>query len=149
MNQSDPSKHVILYADDDYDDLELITDSFSRYANNVDVVKAFDGFEALSYLKNLSAADPSPCLIILDLNMPRLNGMDTLVKIKSMERFEHVPVVVFTTSSSEREKAIAVESGAAAFVTKPVSDHHVQQIVQRFLSFCSDEVKKSTRVRFR
>jgi CheY-like chemotaxis protein len=149
MNQSNPSKHIVLYADDDYDDLELLTDSFFRYGNNIDVVKAFDGFEALSYLKNLSATEPSPCLIILDLNMPRLDGMETLVRIKSMERFEHVPVVVFTTSSSERERTLAVEGGAAAFVTKPVSDNHLQQIVQHFLSFCSDEVKNNTQVRLR
>ena len=83
MTQVVPRKNIVLYADDDEDDLLLVKDSLSKYSN-VEVVTAQDGLEALSYLRNLSAADPLPCLIILDVNMPQLNGKQVLKDIKSM-----------------------------------------------------------------
>ena len=96
MTNEVSARNVILYADDDQDDLMLVKDAFNRYSTNIEVVTVENGSEALSYLNNLSEIDPVPCLIILDINMPLLNGKEALKEIRVMERFKHTPVVLFS-----------------------------------------------------
>src|SRR5690349_14488676 len=105
-------KNIVFYADDDTDDLELVEDAFARFSNNVEVITAKDGVQALSYLQTLNEQTPTPCLIILDINMPILNGRDVLRKIKEMPPLSSVPVVLFTTSSSPLDKEFAKKYNA-------------------------------------
>src|SRR5215210_5461933 len=98
MTKSLAPKHLVVYADDDPDDIDLVVEAFKRFANNVEVVTFQDASQALSYLNNQSDADPLPCLIILDINMPLMSGKEALVRLRRMERYEAVPVVLFTTS---------------------------------------------------
>ena len=142
MSQTDYPKHVVLYADDDPDDLMLVTEAFNRYADNVEMVTATDGKEAVSYLENLSDLDPAPCLIILDINMPRLNGKEALKKIRQIQRFENIPVVLFTTSSFHADKEFAAQH-KAAFITKPLDVRHLEIISDQFIDHCTDEIKRS------
>lgn len=142
MHQTDLSKHIVLYADDDPDDLMLVTEAFNRYANNVKMVTASDGKEALSFLENLSEKDPSPCLIILDINMPRLNGKEALKKIRQIKRFQNIPVVLFTTSSFHADKEFASQHNAS-FITKPLDVRHLEMIADQFIDHCSDDIKKN------
>ena len=142
MSQTDYPKHVVLYADDDPDDLMLVTEAFNRYADNVEMVTATDGKEAVSYLENLSDMDPAPCLIILDINMPRLNGKEALKKIRQIQRFENIPVVLFTTSSFHADKEFAAQH-KAAFITKPLDVRHLEIIADQFIDHCTDEITRS------
>jgi CheY-like chemotaxis protein len=64
---------------------------------------------------------PTPDLIFLDLNMPRLNGMQCLRALKKDSCFEHIPIVIYTTSKLKEDKKAAMQAGAAGFVTKPTS----------------------------
>src|ERR1700694_6288956 len=112
MTKSATPKNIVLYADDDPDDLELVQEAFARYAKNVEVVTARDGSQVLSYLQRLTDEDPAPCLIILDLNMPVLNGKDVLKKVRDMDKFEVVPVVIFTTSSLPQDQVFAKKHNA-------------------------------------
>ena len=107
MTKDATSKNIVFYADDDADDLELVQDAFDNYANNVEVVTASNGIQACSYLQALGENDASPCLIILDINMPLLGGKEVLKKLRSMPRFDSIPVVLFTTSSSPLDKEFA------------------------------------------
>jgi CheY-like chemotaxis protein len=118
-------KYTIFYADDDEDDLFLIKDAFEKYHQYVNVVTATDGQEMLRHLQQLPADAPSPCLIILDINMPRLNGKETLKAIRSMQRFEKTPVVLFTTSSFPVDREFA-EKYNAGFVSKPFTMQQIQ-----------------------
>jgi len=136
------TRHIVLYADDDADDLMLMQLAFDDYAANVEVVTACDGKEALLYLKNLSPADAAPCLIILDVNMPRMNGKEALKAIRSLKRFENTPIVLFTTSSFLPDKTLA-EEFTAGFMTKPLEAKEMQVIAAQFVEHCSDEVKKN------
>jgi CheY-like chemotaxis protein len=146
MMQSIPPRHLVLYADDDKDDIALVEEAFSTTADNIELVTAFDGVAALSYLNNLSQLDPDPCLIILDVNMPRLNGKETLEKIRQMERFNKTPVVLFTTSSLTIDKKFA-EKYNAGFVSKPLSTEQMRRITDQFIDHCTEEVKNTLRRR--
>src|SRR3954470_19477922 len=99
MTKSITPKNIVIYADDDADDLELVQDAFKQYSNDVEVITFFDGEQALSHLQKLNHSDPEPCLIILDVNMPGLSGKEVLVKLREMEAYSSIPVVLFTTSN--------------------------------------------------
>jgi CheY-like chemotaxis protein len=144
MTKSAAPKNIVLYADDDTDDLELVQDSFSLYSNNVEVITARDGSQALSFLHRLDDNDPAPCLIILDINMPVINGKEALIKIREMPRFESIPVVLFTTSSLPVDKGFASKYNAG-FVTKPLDVMQMEIITELFIDHCADEIKKNIR----
>jgi CheY-like chemotaxis protein len=139
-----PPKNLVLYADDDPDDLQLVREAFSKYASNVEVLTVSDGLEALSYLKGLSQDDPSPCLVILDINMPRLNGRETLKQLRKLDRYGDVPVILFTTSSLPVDKDFAI-THKAGFISKPLNARQMDVITDQFIEHCADEIKKQIR----
>ena len=144
MVKSATPKNIVFYADDDTDDLELVQEAFDRYTNNVQVITAKDGVQALSYLQSLNEKTPTPCLIILDINMPLLNGKDVLRRIKELQPLASVPVVLFSTSSSALDKEFAIKYNAG-FVTKPLDVSQMEIITELFIDHCSDEIKRSIR----
>jgi CheY-like chemotaxis protein len=144
MTQTTPPTQLVLYADDDVDDIRFVEESFSETTQNIELITAYNGLDLLKYLQSLKPLDPNPCLIILDVNMPLLNGKDTLLKIREMDRFRSVPVVLFTTSSTELDKSFARKYNAG-FVTKPLDNAQMKNITDRFIEHCTDEVKKLIR----
>jgi CheY-like chemotaxis protein len=134
----------VLYADDDPDDLDLVKDAFTLYAQDVEVLTFENGSEAITYLLRLEANAPTPCLIILDINMPILNGKETLVHIRAIERFASVPVVLFTTSSQPHDREFARQHNAG-FITKPVEFRQMELIADQFVDHCSEEAQKHIR----
>jgi CheY-like chemotaxis protein len=135
------ARNIILYAEDDPDDVQLVQDAFNQYANNVDLVTVGDGMEALTYLKNISTNDPTPCLIILDINMPRMDGKEALVQIREIKRFENIPAILFTTSSQPRDKEFAQKYNSG-FITKPIDVTQMDVIACKFIEHCADEIQK-------
>ena len=148
MTKSNPPKHVILYADDDADDLMLVQEALTNFTDSVEVITMNSGEEAIDFLENLDALEPAPCLIILDVNMPRLNGKETLLKIRNMERFEEIPVVLFTTSTFPLDKSFA-EKYKAGFITKPIDMRQMGKIADQFVEHCTDEIKKNIQKKVR
>lgn len=146
MTKSPGSKHVVLYADDDKDDLFLVEDAFQQYTSNVELVTVPDGTSALDYLNRLSPLDPTPCLIILDINMPGMNGKETLKEIRNHTRFQETPVVLFTTSSYPKDRSFA-ENYNAGFITKPLDAKQMATITSLFIDHCNDEIRKLIRRR--
>lgn len=111
-------KHRILIVDDDADDREIIRDAFMTAREEQDYVFIDNGDKLLEYLEQASE-DEAPSLIMLDLNMPGKDGRETLKDIKNDSRFHHIPTIVFTTSSSVRDKQMVYDLGANCFITKP------------------------------
>ncbi len=134
------TENIVLYADDDTDDLQFIKEAFSRYSHMVELVTVSDGFEAISYLRNLPVNKPVPCLIILDINMPRMDGKEALKTIREMKRFEKVAAILFTTSSQIKDKDFAKKYNAG-FLTKPIKYNEVDMIADQFIEQCSEETK--------
>lgn len=124
MTKQNPQPITILMAEDDADDRLLVKDAFqeSHVINNLYFVE--DGVELLDYLREQGKykdADRFPDLILLDLNMPRKDGREALEEIKADPRLRHVPVVVLTTSKTEEDILRSYDTGAAGFITKPVT----------------------------
>jgi CheY-like chemotaxis protein len=134
-------KHIILYADDDQDDQLLIKQAFQKYDNSIKVQSAFNGEEALTQLNNLDAQQLHPCLIILDINMPKMNGKEALVKIRQSEKLKNIPVVLFSTSSGAMDKAFA-KKWDAEFFSKPLNYPDLISIAREFVKHCNFEVSR-------
>ena len=112
-------KQVILIVDDDLDDREIMRDAFmSNHKNHREYVFIENGDLLLQYLEDGDGV-ASPALIILDLNMPGKDGREALKDIKGSERFRHIPTIVFTTSSSQKDMQVSYDLGANCFITKP------------------------------
>ncbi|WP_338874370.1 response regulator [Spirosoma sp. SC4-14] len=104
--------------DDDQDDQYLFELAFKRIIPPVQVKLLDDGEELLPALVQTTEL---PDLIILDLNMPRLNGLETLQQIRQQPDYQKIPIVVLTTSTRKEDKEKAVQLGANGFLTKPPS----------------------------
>lgn len=109
--------NTIIIVDDDFDDREILRDAFLMSHKDINFLLFENGDQLLGYLK--SPQSSQPLLVMLDLNMPGKDGRETLREIKSSRQLQSVPVVVFTTSSSPRDKNMVYEAGANCFVTKP------------------------------
>lgn len=117
---------IILLVEDTDDDAELTIRAFSR-ANVINpIVLARDGVEALDYLFGRGAhagRDPSdiPAVVLLDLNLPRVDGISVLRTVRANEVIKHVPVVVLTSSNEDKDRLAAYDHHANSFVRKPVN----------------------------
>lgn len=125
----------ILVVDDDAED-QLILDTFFQEAGISGTVGYREnGQDALDYLDQISKDASLPRLIVLDLNMPILNGTQTLFQLKQTMRFRHIPVIIFSTSQNETEKRKCLSLGAVEYMVKPLTQDECRHIIKRFLSF--------------
>lgn len=112
------SKNVIVIVDDDADDREIIRDAFAAGQENADYVFLDSGDALLKYLLEQDTKN-HPLLIMLDLNMPGKDGREVLKELRKNDLWTGVPVIVFTTSSSARDRQMIYSLGANCFITKP------------------------------
>ena len=110
-------EYNILIVDDDTDDREILRDAFKVSDEQLNYFFFENGDALVAYLDTIEAVTPS--LIVLDLNMPGKDGRETLKDLKNSTRFKHVPIIIFTTSSSQKDKQVAYNLGANCFITKP------------------------------
>ena len=126
---------TILMADDDEDDRLLTRDALneSKVLNEFYAVE--DGFELMKYLrKEAQYSDgkryPMPSLILLDLNMPRMDGREALGLIKADPALRSIPVIILTTSKAEEDMLRGYELGAASYITKPVTFEKLVELMR-------------------
>ncbi len=104
---------LVLIVDDNPGDVDLISLALEDTAIPLDVVCAYDGKEAVRALEAMSAADRARCrLVLLDLNMPRMNGRDFLAWLRQQPAFKHLPVIILTSSTLPAERAECLALGA-------------------------------------
>lgn len=128
---------LILIAEDDDDDKEFLLLAFNKVTGKHKVHIAGNGMEALEFLSSISDETELPCLIVLDLNMPVLNGLQTLEALMEKPRFQKIPKVIFTTSDSDSDKVRCLSQGATEFMVKPSNMSEIQKSIQNMLRYCA------------
>lgn len=129
-----PSKFIFI-GEDDLDDVDLLREAFNSIDNSFELLFFYSGSHIIESLQALPE-DKLPCIIVLDYNMPELNGAEILKRLKGIERFNPVPKVIWSTSGSVIYRKMCLELGANDYVTKPSSLHEFSQIARHILSFC-------------
>jgi CheY-like chemotaxis protein len=128
---SNTTKSTILYVDDDSDDCIFLKTSLEDAGKKADLICASHGEEAVNYLNSIEAS-AFPSLIVLDLNMPRWDGRRTLHYLKSHPLLAAIPVVILSTSESNKEKEACEQMGAASYLKKPYHYDGYKSIVASF-----------------
>lgn len=137
------AKPVLLLVDDDRADQEIIKRIAEQGATSARLEIVSSGQDALDYLarKNNFAGDgdaPTPDLILLDLNMPGLTGLDVLLRIRGDDHTKRIPVVVLTTSDREADILQSYERGANTYLTKPVKFEEFVRVIRELDEYWFD-----------
>lgn len=111
----------ILLVEDNPMDLDLTLRAFSKKKFVNDIQIARDGEEALAFFPRWEAGEALPAVILLDINLPKVNGLEVLRQLKAHERFRRIPVVVLTSSREDRDLKAAYDLGVNSYIEKPVS----------------------------
>jgi CheY-like chemotaxis protein len=135
-----PNKHLILYAEDDLDDYLMVREAFEIH-DHIEVLHVVNGHQAIVELNELCSSGTKPCLIILDINMPIMNGRDALQKIKSHPEHLDIPVVLFSTSSNPLDKIYA-ENWGAELISKPIQYRDLDYLAKLFVDKCNFELNR-------
>jgi len=128
---------AILCVDDDEDDLFLIKEIIESQGHLLEIKQAGNGWDALTYLQSSLQKGELPCLIITDMNMPRMDGKQTINKIKEDGQLAKIPIVVFTTSSNSAHQK-HFENLGIRFITKPFDYRIFTKEIINLLNFCAD-----------
>jgi CheY-like chemotaxis protein len=129
----------ILIVEDDPGDVELSLTALDEYKLANEVVITRDGTEALDYLycreQFASRPEVNPAVILLDLKLPKVDGLEVLQQIRSDERLKMIPVVVLTSSHEEKDMLASYQLGVNAYVVKPVDFHEFVNAVKELGMF--------------
>ncbi|MCU4177796.1 response regulator [Carboxylicivirga sp. N1Y90] len=110
----------IMLVEDNPVDLDLTMRAFKSQKLDNPILTARDGEEALAFIEKWEKGEPRPAIILLDLKMPKVNGLEVLRVLKSHSSFKTIPVVVLTTSSESSDVKEAYQLGANSYIVKPV-----------------------------
>jgi CheY-like chemotaxis protein len=117
----------ILLVEDDPKDVELTLTALEEYNLANEVIVARDGAEALEYLyssgKFKTRSSGNPAVVLLDLKLPKVDGLEVLKQVKSEEKLRMIPIVVLTSSKEEKDMVASYKLGVSAYVVKPVDFH--------------------------
>jgi CheY-like chemotaxis protein len=127
MNDTKRTGSVVLYVDDDSDDLLLTEEAFRRYPG-VKLITFSDSYKFLKYIIDNRSSGLLPALIMIDINMPLLNGRELLTILRSYKEFKTIPMALYTTSSQTADRNFA-RGLNARFITKPDSDDELNRII--------------------
>jgi CheY-like chemotaxis protein len=129
----------ILVVEDDPKDVELTLTALDEYNLANEVIVTRDGKEALDYLycrgNFASRSDGNPAVLLLDLKLPKIDGLEVLQRIKSDEKLKATPVVVLTSSHEEKDLVASYKLGVNAYVVKPVDFHEFVNAIKELGMF--------------
>ena len=125
----------ILLIEDNEGDIMLTTEAFeeSKIVNSITAIR--DGEKAINYFKTLTNKEDIPHLVLLDVNLPKINGHEVLAYIKNNERFKSIPVIMLTTSSSEKDVLKSYKNHVNCYITKPIDLSDFMQAITKIEDF--------------
>jgi FOG: CheY-like receiver len=127
----------ILLVDDDKEDQFIFCDAMHYVDGAQPVHTEANGIDALRYLSSKDQQQ-LPCVILADLNMPKMTGSEFLKQVKINKEFKHIPVIIYTTSVNELERQACLGIGAHAYITKPLTYNQSIEIAQMIAKLCRD-----------
>lgn len=130
------TEHIIFYVDDDPDDRQLLCQALNSINSNYKILEAQDGDEAIRTLKQLKEKGTLPSLIVLDINMPKIDGKQTYISIKSDEVLSAIPIIIFSTSKSELDRLFFKRKNTE-YIIKPSDYSHIEEVAAKMLIYCS------------
>ncbi len=130
----------LLLADDDVDDCLFFKEALDELQLAVNLITANDGEELMNLLNRISSSLPD--VLFLDLNMPRKNGFDCLMEIKSNKKFELLPVIIFSTSYDGDVVNKLYEAGAHYYIRKPSEFSNIKKFILKALNLLSSSNSK-------
>ena len=121
----------ILLVEDNPMDLDLTLRAFSKkkFSNQVHVAR--DGEEALAFIQRWEAGEAVPAVILLDINLPKINGLEVLRQLKAHERYRRIPVVILTSSREDKDLNTAYDLGVNSYIEKPVSFNKFMEVAEQ------------------
>jgi CheY-like chemotaxis protein len=125
------SNPPILLVEDNPVDIDLTIRAFARHKLANPVLVARDGEEALAWIPRWEAGETKPAVILLDLNMPRIDGLTVLKTLKAHPEHRNIPIVVLTTSKEDRDISKAYELGVNSYIVKPVDFDNFMDVAQQ------------------
>jgi CheY-like chemotaxis protein len=128
---------TILYADDDSDDRTFLSDALRQLDPSIKCITVSDGRQVI---ERLSVVDQLPDYIFLDINMPVMNGKECLAAIKGSEKFRHIPIVMYSTTSDPAEIRFYYKAGVTYFLRKPNSFNQLCSVLTEFLKNAREAV---------
>jgi len=138
-------KKKILLVEDSKDDILLIQRAFNKtkLAEKFELIIAQDGNQALSYLQDLGISSISqqskiPMILLLDLNLPKMNGFEILQRIRNNDKTKLIPVIVFTSSKEDQDITKSYLLGANSYVRKPIDSDKFTAVLQQIVSYWGD-----------
>ncbi len=135
-NGPELSERVIMFGEDDLDEEDFLKEIFSSLDPSVSLLFISNGRKLIAKLEQ-TADGQLPRLIVLDYNMPELNGAEILKILKQNNRYDSIPKIVWSTSGSEIYRKICLESGAVDYLIKPSNIKELEDIARRLLTFCN------------
>lgn len=140
------SQQTVLLVEDNPRDVRLTQRAFQQAQLTYELQVVRDGDEALAYLTREGryqdpAESPRPNVILLDLNLPRMGGHEVLRRVKQDPRFQHIPIIVLTTSGRSDDVRLAYEHGANAYLLKPVEFTRFTEVVEQLGKFWLETVE--------
>jgi CheY-like chemotaxis protein len=132
------TKKWILIAEDDRMDLDLTVRALQSYASTYDIVEAADGTEVLEYLQTRAQIQGPPSVVLMDLKMPKLDGLETLERIKAVECLKCIPVVMLTSSRHPSDVSRCYRLGANGYLVKPMGFKPYSDCLQTLARFWLD-----------
>jgi CheY-like chemotaxis protein len=134
------SKPTIILADDDQEDLELLLYAFHQITDEHHLTAVESGKALLDLLAQKDDSE-LPCLIVMDYNMPGMNGLQTLILLQETERYNQIPKVIYSTSSMGGDRMKFMSIGARDYLVKPNSIREIVGSAQKMLDHCNTFLK--------
>jgi CheY-like chemotaxis protein len=136
-------KFLIVLADDDLDDQELMRKGLKDCRVKIEISAVYNGLQLMDFLlkkgtyKNIAGL---PDLVLLDLNMPLMDGFEVLKEIRKYEFLKQIPIYVITTSRSKENKELALSLGATGFYSKGTSSNDIRRIMSEICQECFESI---------
>lgn len=132
------SVEYVLVADDDVDDIEILSAALSDLSNPPELIIVKNGIGVMDYLQKwVSGTVLKPCLVVMDMNMPIMDGRETVVAIKGNEAFKNLPVILFSTSKNKTDELFAQKWGVRYF-EKPDTLDGINKMANLIAEGCRD-----------